>query len=94
MREILWLIVWLARLKSPHVVTKTQMLLAIDCVQPQMFNWCEAVLRQLKAELTGCKTHTQHSFGYGTLIVSFILERVPIMRLRMSLGPIDLRELR
>lgn len=38
------------------------------------------------------KTRTQMNFGYGTLIVSFILERVPIMRPQMSLGPLDPRE--
>ena len=32
MRAILWLIVRLAGSKSPHVVTKAQLLLAIDCV--------------------------------------------------------------
>lgn len=92
MRANLWLIVRLAGSKNPHVAIKAQLLLVVECVQPQMFNWCEAVLRHLKAELTACKTQTQQSFGYGTLIVSFILERVPVMRLRMSLGPFDLRE--
>ncbi len=92
MWAILWLIVWLVGSKSPHIATKAQLLLAIDYFQPHMFNWCEAVLRQLKVELTTCKTRTQHSFGYGTIIVSFFLERVPVMRPRMSLGPLDLRE--
>lgn len=92
MRVILWLIVCLARSKSLHIAAKSQLLLVIDFVQPQMFNWCEAVLRQLKAELTTCKTRTQHSFGYGTLIISFIIERVPVMHPRMILGPFDTRE--
>lgn len=94
MRAILWLIVRLARSKSPYVATKAQLLLAVDCVQPQMFNWCEAVLRQLKAELIACKTWSQQIFGYGTLIVSFILEKVPVMHPRMSWGPFDLMESR
>lgn len=92
MRSILWLIVWLVGSKSPHIATKAQLFLAVDCVQPQMFNWCETVLHQLKAELTACKTRTQQSFGYGTLIVSFILERVPVMHPRMRLGPFDPRK--
>lgn len=92
MREILWLIVRLVGSKSPLVAKKAQLLLAFDCVQPQTFNWCEVMLRQLKAELMSCKTRTQHNFEYGTIIVSFFLERVPIMHPRMSLGPLDLRE--
>ena len=92
MRAVLWLIVCLVGSKSPHIVKKAQLFLAVDCVQPQMFNWCEVVLRQLKVELMACKTQTQHSIGYGTIIVSLFLERVPIMRPRMSLGPFDTRE--
>ena len=38
MREILLLIVQLVGSKSPHVVKKAQLLLAVDYVQPQMFN--------------------------------------------------------
>ena len=57
-RAVLWLIVWLVGSKGPHVAKKAQLLLAVDCVQLEMFNWCEAVLRQLNAELRACKTHT------------------------------------
>ena len=38
MRAILWLIVRFTRSKSPHITTKAQLLLAVDCVQSQMFN--------------------------------------------------------
>ena len=94
MRAILWMIVHLVGWKSRHIVTKAQLLLAVNYVQPHIFNWSEAVLHQLKAELTACKTQTQQIFGYGTLIASLILERVSVICPWMSLGPIDLRESR
>ena len=55
------------------------MLLALDYMQPQVFDWCDGVVRWVRAKLTTCKTRTQREFGYGTLIFSFLLERVPLM---------------
>jgi len=80
------MIIHLAGSKSQHVAINYELLLALDCLQPQVFNWCQGSLHQVKVELTACKTWAQREFGYGTLIVSFILERVPLMRSRMSLG--------
>jgi len=94
MRAILWLLVHLVGSRSPHIAKKAKLLLVFDCVQPQIFNWYKVVLCQLKAGLTACKTKTQQSFGYDTLIVSFILERVPVMLLQIRLGPFDLRDIR
>ena len=82
------MIVRLAGAKSQHVATKAQMLLALDCMQPQVFDWCDGVVRWVRAELTACKTHTQREFGYGTLIVSFLLEWIPLMRPRIVTAPL------
>ena len=68
------MIVCLVGAKSQHVATKAQMLLDLDCMQPQIFYWCDGVVRRVRAELTTCKTYTQQDFGYDTLIVSFLLE--------------------
>ena len=89
------MIVHLVGAKSQHVATKAQMLLALDCMQPQVFDWCDGVVCQVRAELTACKTCTQREFGYGTLIVSFLLDRVPLMRPRIitvPLGPCEPRQ--
>lgn len=94
MRIILWMIVCLKGPKRYHVATKSQLLLAIDCFQPHIFNWCKGVLHQVKAELAACKTRAQREFGYGTLIVSFFLERLPVLRPQMSLGLAGPRETR
>ena len=92
LRSILWMIVHLAGAKSQHVATKSQMLLALDCMQPQVFDWCDGVVRWVRAELTACKTSTQREFGYGTLVVSFLLERIPLMRPRIITTPLGPRE--
>ena len=46
------MIVRLAGAKSQHVATKAQMLLALDCMKPQVFDWCDGVVRRVRAELT------------------------------------------
>lgn len=64
----------------------------LDCFQLQVLNQYEAVLWQVEVELKPCKTRAQRQFGYGNLIVSFILERVLVMRPRMSLNLASPRE--
>ena len=79
------------------MATMAHMLLALDYMQPQVFDWCDGVVRRVRAELTACKTHTQKEFGYGTLIVSLLLEWVPLMRPRIvtaPLGPCEPRQAR
>jgi hypothetical protein len=49
---------------------------------PTMFNWCEGLLENMKDQLTKCKTGRLKQFGYGSILVSFFLERVPTMRLQ------------
>ena len=39
-----------------HIATGSQMRIAIDCYQGTIFNWCEAVLANMKAQLTRVKT--------------------------------------
>ena len=68
------------------------MLLALDRMQPQVFDWCDGVVRRVRAELTTCKTCTQREFGYGTLIVSFLLEQIPLMRPRIVTTPLGPHE--
>ena len=60
-----------------HVATGSQMRIAVDCFRGTIFNWCEAVLANIKGQLTRAKTGKLKNFGYGSIIVSFALERVP-----------------
>ena len=64
---------------SLHVATGSQMQMAVDCYQGTIFNWCEAVLANVKGQLTRAKNKQLKNFGYSFLVVSFGLERVPML---------------
>ena len=62
-----------------HVATGSQMRMAVDFFRSTIFNWCEAVLANVKGQLTRTKNEQLKNFGYGALVVSFGLERVPML---------------
>jgi hypothetical protein len=69
----------------------------IECTEPRVFNWADVVLRNIKKQLTKCRCGNLKQFGYGSLLVSFFLERVPVFRLQVEwniLVPRDPRMLR
>ena len=53
---------------------------AFECLEPTLFNWCEAVLSSLKEQLTKVKNGKAKNFSYGSLLISFTLERIPLMK--------------
>jgi len=53
--------------------------MAIDCFRGTIFNWCNDVLANMKGQLTREKNGQLKTFGYGPLVVSFALERVPML---------------
>ena len=59
---------------------------AIECTEPQVFNCSDAVLHSMKRKLTKCRRGDLKQFGYGTILVSFFLERVPLLRLQVDWG--------
>jgi len=69
----------LCRSAAPHVATGSQMRMAVDCFRGTIFNWCDAVLANIKGQLTRAKNGQLKTFGYGALVVSFGLERVPML---------------
>ena len=62
-----------------HVATGSQMRMAVDCFQGTIFNWCDAVLDNVKGQLTRAKNERLKTFGYGALVVSFGLERIHML---------------
>ena len=62
-----------------QIATGSQMRMAIDSYRGTIFNWCDAVLANLKGQLTRAKKGQLKTFGYGPLVVSFALERVPML---------------
>ena len=49
-------------------------------MNPTLFDWATAVTSNIKRQLTRCKQVKLRQFGYGSILVSFILERLPIFQ--------------
>jgi len=62
-----------------HVATGSQMRIAVDCFRGMIYNWCDAVLANVKGQLTRAKQGKLHNFGYGAIVVTFALERIPLL---------------
>jgi hypothetical protein len=97
LRTILFTIARMAGSAAPHMALQSYFQYAIECTEPRVFNWSDAVLRSMKRQLTKCRKGDLKQFGYGSLLVSFFLERVPLLRLQVDWGlpaPQDPRMLR
>jgi hypothetical protein len=67
---------------APHMSLQIHFQCAIECMEPRVFNWCEGLLKNMKKQLTKCGTDRLKQFGYGSILVSLFLERVPILYLQ------------
>jgi hypothetical protein len=97
LRTILFTRAQMAGSSAPHMVLQSYFRYAIECTEPRVFNWADVVLRSIKKHLTKCRQSNLKKFGYGSLLVSFFLERVPLLRLQVEwnlLAPRDPRMLR
>jgi hypothetical protein len=97
LRTILFTIAQMAGSAAPHMALQIYFQYALECVKPRVFNWANAVLRNLKKQLTKCRRGNLKQFGYGSLLVSFFCERVLVYRLQADWlfpGPRDPRMLR
>ena len=74
LRVVLHTITRAAGSQAPHEATKAQLLLATECMSPTLFDWATAVTTNIKRQLTKCKQVKLKQFGYGSILVSFILE--------------------
>jgi hypothetical protein len=81
LRTILWTIARMAGSASPHMALQSYFQYALECLEPRVFNWADAMLRNLKKQLTKCRRGGFKQFGYGSLIVSFFCERVLVYQL-------------
>jgi hypothetical protein len=94
---ILFTIACMAGSTTLHMALQSYFQYAIECTEPQVFNWSDAILCSMKRQLTKCRKGELKKFGYGLLLVSFFLERVPLLRLQVDWGlpvPQDPRMLR
>lgn len=87
LRTILFTISKLVGSSVLHLATKSYMQYALECLQPKIFNWCGAVLSSVKEQLTNVKEGKLINFGYGSIMISFALERIPLLQPQLiSLG--------
>ena len=60
---------------------------ALECLEPKVFNWCDAVLSVIKEQLTKVKNGRSKNFGYGSILTALALEKIPLMQPQyISLG--------
>ena len=79
LKVIAFTVTRLCRAAALHIATGSQMRMAVDCFQGTIFNWCDVVLANVKGQLTRAKNGRLKTFGYGALVVSFGLERIPML---------------
>jgi hypothetical protein len=82
LRTILYTITWMAGNATPHMALQRHFQYSIECMEPRFFNWCEGLLKNMKKQLKKCRNGRLKKFGYGYILVSFFLERVPILHLQ------------
>jgi hypothetical protein len=82
LRTILYTITWMVGSVAPPMDLQIHFQYAIECMEPQVFNWCEGILKNMKKQLTKCRNDWLKEFGYGSILVSFFLYRVPILCLQ------------
>jgi len=60
---------------------------ALECLEPKVFNWCDAAFPVIKEQLTKVKNERSKNFGYGSILTDFSLEKIPLMQPQyISLG--------
>jgi hypothetical protein len=84
LRTILFTITSMARSMAPHMALQSYFQYAIECTEPRVFNWSDEVLHSMKRQLMKCRKGDLKQFGYGSLLVSFFLKRVPLLRLQVD----------
>jgi hypothetical protein len=84
LRTILFTIAHMVGSAAPHMALQSYFKYALECTEPRLFNWSNAVLHSMKRQLTKCRRGNLKQFGYRSLLVSFLLERVPLLRLQVD----------
>jgi hypothetical protein len=81
LRTIIFTIARMAGSEYPHMALQSYFQYVVECMEPRVFNWRDRVIRSMKTQMTKCEKGDLKQFGYGSILVSFFLERVPHLRL-------------
>ena len=77
---ILFTIAKLSGTATLHVINRSYMQYALECLEQIVSNWAEAFLFQMKEQLTKRKGGRNKNFNYGSILISFSLEQIPLMQ--------------
>lgn len=80
MRMILFIIARLASSATLHFSNRSHMQYALECMKLTIFNLSEGVLENMKEQLTKVKDGWLKKFGYGSILISFALDRIPLLQ--------------
>jgi len=80
LRVLLLTINRVVRSQVEHETNNLKFLYFIDCTTPTIFNWAEAMKMNIKCQLSKAKVGNQKQFGFGSVVVTFFLERVPLFQ--------------
>ena len=82
LRTILFMVTRAAGSLANHEASKTHLLLALECLNPTIFNWAVAVTTSMKRQLSNCRHGESKQFGYGSILVPLMLERILALQLQ------------
>jgi hypothetical protein len=86
LQTILFTIVCMVGSVSLHMALQIYFQYVVECTEPRVFNWCDGLLRNIKTQLTKSKNEDLKQFRYGSILVSFFLERFPHLHLQVEWG--------
>jgi hypothetical protein len=55
LRTILFTVAYMVGSSAPHMALQSYFQYAIECTEPQVFNWADVLLRSMKRQLTKCR---------------------------------------
>ena len=54
----------------------------MECLT-HLYDWCTALLINMKQKLTSIRKAKTKHFGYGTILMTFFFEKIPVLRPRV-----------
>lgn len=82
LRAMLFMVTRAAGSQAQHEASKTHLQLALECLNPTMFNWAETVMGNMKRQLINCHQGEMKQSSYGSILVPLTLEQVSALQLQ------------
>lgn len=84
MRVLLLTIKRVARSQVPHETKNLKFLYAIDFTVSTIFNWAKSMKINMKHRLLKAKVGSLKQFCFGSVLVTFFLEWVPLFQYQLT----------